>query len=147
MHATKRLHHPWLTRWENKKTLFFISSSRSDLASDTPSFSFLVPSVVLSTKVLLGINAAIIAYGQTGSGKTHTMFGPGFDLHDNKTKKGAVWKCPIEQYGIIPRLFEDLFARSSMQANRYQVDLEVGFAGSHFTSPWTASCIPQSFSH
>ena len=75
--------------------------------------------------VLSGINAAIIAYGQTGSGKTHTMFGPGFDLHDHK--RGAAWNCPIEEYGIIPRLFEDIFARSSMQANRYQVDLEVGF--------------------
>ena len=76
--------------------------------------------------VLSGINACITAYGQTGSGKTHTMFGPGFDMQDT-TKKGGVWTCDRADYGIIPRLFEDLFAKSRLQADTFQCDVEVAF--------------------
>jgi DNA replication protein DnaC len=46
--------------------------------------------------VLEGYNGTIFAYGQTGTGKTHTMTGV---QNDNKEK------------GIMPRSFEDVFAR------------------------------------
>ena len=44
--------------------------------------------------VLDGYNATIFAYGQTGSGKTHTIMGSGEDSP-----------------GILPRVFEELFAQ------------------------------------
>ena len=80
--------------------------------------------------VLSGVNVCITAYGQTGSGKTHTMFGPGFDAHhhqSNQHKQGRKWTCDSTEYGIIPRLFEDIFARSNLQSDLFQTDLEVAF--------------------
>ena len=83
--------------------------------------------------VLSGINACVTAYGQTGSGKTHTMFGPSFDdaSFHSKSKGGSSsstqWQCPPSEYGIIPRLFDDIFARTRMQQHRVQCHLEVAF--------------------
>ena len=46
--------------------------------------------------VLEGYNGTIFAYGQTGTGKTHTMTGIEHD---------------VEEKGIMPRSFEDVFKR------------------------------------
>ena len=49
----------------------------------------------LVAAVLRGFNATVFAYGQTGCGKTHTM-------------EGA--PAPPEARGLIPRVFEHIFA-------------------------------------
>ena len=85
----------------------------------------------LVAAVLCGCNAACIAYGQTGSGKTHTMFGPGFDESKkssySKAAKGLVWDCNPAEYGIIPRIFEDIFARIRLNSDRVQCEVECSF--------------------
>jgi hypothetical protein len=53
----------------------------------------------LVKQFLQGFNATILAYGQTYSGKTYTM---GSSNNDN---------TPLEQMGIIPRVFRDIFDR------------------------------------
>ncbi|XVF67637.1 hypothetical protein PTKIN_Ptkin10aG0137300 [Pterospermum kingtungense] len=50
---------------------------------------------------LSGYNSCMFAYGQTGSGKTYTMLG---EMEDLEAK-------PSPQRGMIPRIFEFLFAR------------------------------------
>ncbi|GLT63701.1 hypothetical protein SLA2020_362450 [Shorea laevis] len=50
---------------------------------------------------LSGYNSCMFAYGQTGSGKTHTMIG---EIQDLEVK-------PSPHQGMIPRIFEFLFAR------------------------------------
>ena len=45
-----------------------------------------------------GYNATILAYGMTGSGKTHTM------------GTGSTIGLPAEQIGIVPRVFDFIFA-------------------------------------
>ncbi len=87
--------------------------------------------------VLGGLNAACIAYGQTGSGKTHTMFGPGFDEVEasaGRTRRRGggrlnafAWNCPPAEFGVIPRLFDDIFARARLHADRVQCELECSF--------------------
>ena len=47
-----------------------------------------------------GYNATILAYGQTGSGKTYTM-----------GTSDAFRSMPREQWGIVPRAIEHIFAR------------------------------------
>ena len=89
--------------------------------------------------VLDGCNAACIAYGQTGSGKTHTMFGPGFDesrrAGSRQKEGGFVWDCDPADYGIIPRLFEDLFARVRLNADRVQCEVECSFVQLYQETP------------
>ena len=61
---------------------------------------------------LIGYNCCIFAYGQTGAGKTFTIQGPGiesnttFDLYES------------ERRGIVPRVFEYLFARINEETNQ-----------------------------
>ncbi|KAK9808845.1 hypothetical protein WJX72_004842 [[Myrmecia] bisecta] len=56
---------------------------------------------------ILGYNSCIFAYGQTGSGKTWTMLGP---VPDTETSFSEL-QADHELRGLIPRVFEDMFAR------------------------------------
>ena len=56
--------------------------------------------------ILKGYNATILAYGQTSSGKTHSMFGPG----GGDVQALAAGHPMYARRGLIPRLFESLFA-------------------------------------
>ena len=55
--------------------------------------------------VLEGYNGTIFAYGQTGTGKTHTMTGKEND---------------IDEKGIMPRSFEDIFKRIEGDSDQTQ---------------------------
>ncbi|KAK9840894.1 hypothetical protein WJX84_001731 [Apatococcus fuscideae] len=59
---------------------------------------------------LSGYNSCIFAYGQTGSGKTFTMLGGGL----SEASFGAQPVCHQLQ-GLIPRVFDHLFAKISEQ--------------------------------
>lgn len=56
--------------------------------------------------VLQGFNACCFAYGQTGSGKSHTMFG----MQGSSSSSGSSAAQPPEQYGLVPRCAQHLFA-------------------------------------
>nr|CCA17843.1 kinesinlike protein putative [Albugo laibachii Nc14] len=65
-----------------------------------------------------GYNATIFAYGQTGSGKTYTM-GTGSCTHSLK-----------EEYGIIPRVIEQIFQDINMKRERlsdYKITMQIRF--------------------
>ena len=59
---------------------------------------------------LEGINGTIFAYGQTGSGKTYTMIG--------EERDGAI---NYQNRGIIPRVFESVFAHLHAQSTRVRI--------------------------
>ena len=73
-----------------------------------------------------GMNTAIIAYGQTGSGKTFTMFGPGFD-DPAAASSGRKWICHPDDYGLIPRIIDELFMRIQSASSRYECEVRCSF--------------------
>jgi kinesin family member 15 len=62
---------------------------------------------------LQGYNGTIFAYGQTGSGKTYTMQGV-----DDFSDASDLTNCSSEQRGLIPRVFEYLFALIARNARK-----------------------------
>jgi microcompartment protein CcmL/EutN len=75
-----------------------------------------------------GYNATVLAYGQTGSGKTHTM-GSGY-LTSCKAAVGLVTKGPSsidinDEFGVIPRVLNDLFLKIEDEKEKDDVKFTV----------------------
>ena len=66
------------------------------------------------SNVLEGYNGTIFAYGQTGTGKTHTMSG----ADDAKI---------VEERGIMPRSFNDVFDKISNDSDQTQFLVRVSY--------------------
>lgn len=66
-----------------------------------------------------GYNATILAYGQTGSGKTHTM-GTASNVD-----------VPKEQYGILPRVVEEIFDTIEADGGKHEFKVSIQFLEIH----------------
>ncbi|XP_020592700.1 kinesin-like protein KIN-12F [Phalaenopsis equestris] len=73
---------------------------------------FRVAGLPMVENCMSGYNSCVFAYGQTGSGKTHTMLG---EINDLEIR-------PSTNRGMIPRIFEFLFARIKAEEESRRVD-------------------------
>ncbi|PWA72497.1 kinesin motor domain-containing protein [Artemisia annua] len=102
----------WCLKQESAQTLTFVGHPKSRFTFDhvvcetiDQETLFRMVGLPMVENCLSGYNSCIFAYGQTGSGKTHTMLG---EINELEVKPSPYW-------GMIPRMFESLFARIIME--------------------------------
>eukprot|EP01063_Lacrimia_lanifica_P008285 TRINITY_DN15359_c0_g1_i1.p1 TRINITY_DN15359_c0_g1~~TRINITY_DN15359_c0_g1_i1.p1 ORF type:complete len:1131 (+),score=428.82 TRINITY_DN15359_c0_g1_i1:129-3521(+) len=87
---------------------------QSDIAYSTQEQVYEASGKICLENAWDGFNSCIFAYGQTGSGKTHTMMGPPVDM---ASEAG----CADCDYGVIPRLGQELFRQREERLNTAQL--------------------------
>ncbi|KAF8284959.1 putative kinesin [Trypanosoma cruzi] len=107
---------------ETRKILFSFDATLGETANQADTMA------CVGTKMLQylinGYNATILCYGQSGSGKTHSMLGPAGGIPDRIQKR--------EDFGLVPRMLEQLFTRLQEKFPREQ---EGGEKLSHVVHP------------
>ncbi|EKF39026.1 MCAK-like kinesin, putative [Trypanosoma cruzi marinkellei] len=98
------------TSQEPRKILFSFDATLGETAGQADTMA------CVGTKMLQyllnGYNATILCYGQSGSGKTHSMLGPAGGIPDRIQKR--------EDFGLVPRMLEQLFTRLQEKFPREQ---------------------------